>query len=585
MNAFGKFKEIWLVDFEYQAPDGENPKPHCMVARELRSGRTLRCWGDELRRLKQAPFNVGSDALFVAYYLSAEMLCFLALGWEMPENVLDLYTEHRAATNGTGVRGSLLDALMHLGLDAMAASEKTAMRDLAIRGGPFTETEKTNLLAYCEEDVLALARLLPRMVDQLDLPRALLRGRYMKAAARMEYVGVPIDALALAELRQHWDHIKSRLVADIDADYGVFDGVTFKRDRWEAWLGSHGIPWLRLTSGALDLSDDTFRAMARVYPEVAPIRELRHALSELRLQDLAVGPDGRNRAMLSAFKAKTGRNQPSNTRFIFGPAVWLRGLIRPVEGTAVAYVDWSQQEFGIAAALSGDSDMMVAYETGDPYLAFAKRAGAVPPDATKKSHLATREQFKQASLAVQYGMAAAGLGSRLGVMEARAAELLGLHRRTYPRFWRWSDAVVEFAMLNNYLYTVFGWPLHITTSVEPIRAPALRNFPMQGNGAEMLRLACCFATERGVRVCAPVHDALLIEASLVDLDAALATTQGAMSDASAAVLGGFRLRSDVKVIRHPDHYEDERGLEMWTTVWKIIAELQGSTPPELGAPA
>ena len=35
---------------------------------------------------------------------------------------------------------------------------------------------------------------------------------------------------------------------------------------------------------------------------------------------------------------------------------------------------------------------------------------------------------------------------------------------------------------------------------------------MQANGAEMLRLACCFATERGVRVCAPVHDAILIEA-------------------------------------------------------------------------
>ena len=87
--------------------------------------------------------------------------------------------------------------------------------------------------------------------------------------------------------------------------------------------------------------------------------------------------------MLSAFRARTGRNQPSNTKFIFGPSVWLRGLIQPPPGYGIAYIDWAQQEFGIAAALSGDPLMMEAYRSGDPYLAFAKQAGAAPPEATK----------------------------------------------------------------------------------------------------------------------------------------------------------------------------------------------------------
>jgi hypothetical protein len=52
---------------------------------------------------------------------------------------------------------------------------------------------------------------------------------------------------------------------------------------------------------------------------VAPLRELRHALSQLRLNALAVGSDGRNRCLLSTFRAKTSRNQPSNSQFIFGP--------------------------------------------------------------------------------------------------------------------------------------------------------------------------------------------------------------------------------------------------------------------------
>ena len=124
------------------------------------------------------------------------------------------------------------------------------------------------------------------------------------------------------------------MIADIDADYGVYDGRTFKEDRFEQFLIRHGIPWERLESGRLCLDDDTFREMAKAYPIISPLRELRHALSEMRLNDLAVGEDGRNRTPLWAFGSRTGRNQPSNTKFIFGPSVWLRGLIKPPPGHA-----------------------------------------------------------------------------------------------------------------------------------------------------------------------------------------------------------------------------------------------------------
>jgi len=40
--------------------------------------------------------------------------------------------------------------------------------------------------------------------------------------------------------------------------------------------------------------------------------------------------------LLSPFASKTGRNQPSNSMYIFGPSVWVRGLIKPPEGYAVA---------------------------------------------------------------------------------------------------------------------------------------------------------------------------------------------------------------------------------------------------------
>ncbi|MFH1265258.1 MAG: DNA polymerase I, partial [Planctomycetota bacterium] len=179
------YREVWLCDFEFRAPDGERPEPVCMVAREFRTGRTIRVWADRLAAMPRPPFPTGADSLFVAYFASAELGCFRALGWPMPARVLDLFCEFRNLTNGgaTVAGNGLLGALAYFGLGGIDAAGKQDMRDLAIRGGPYTEAERAALLAYCESDVVALARLLPAMLPKIDLPRALLRGRYMPAAA------------------------------------------------------------------------------------------------------------------------------------------------------------------------------------------------------------------------------------------------------------------------------------------------------------------------------------------------------------------------------------------------------------------
>jgi hypothetical protein len=541
------------------------------VAREVRSGRLLRVWADELHRLTTPPYAVGPDALFVAYFASAELGCHLALGWPMPARVLDLYAEFRRQTSGlpTPCGAGLLGALAYHGLDSIDAAEKESMRDLILRGESYTADDCRAILDYCQTDVDALAALLPAMLPQIDLPRALFRGRYMAAVARMEFNGVPIDADTLALLRSRWEQVQGRLIEKIDAGFGVYDGRTFKQERWAAWLASRGIPWPRLPSGSLCLKDDTFRQAARGYPAVAPIHELRTTLSQLRLHDLAVGPDSRNRVLLSPFGSKTGRNQPSNSKFIFGPSSWLRSLIKPAPGRAVAYVDWSQQELAIAAALSGDVQMQQAYRSGDFYLSFAKMAGAVPPHADKKTHAAERERFKTVSLGVLYGLSAEGLASKLGLPTAHGRDLLRMHKDVFRRFWRWSDMVQDEGMLAGKLSTVFGWEAQ---AGQGANARSLRNFPMQGNGAEMMRVACCLATEEGIAVCCPVHDALLVEAAAAEIDAVVNQTQQVMRQASEVVLDGFDLRTDAKVVKYPDRYSDPRGEVMWRTVMELCGE-------------
>jgi DNA polymerase-1 len=121
------------------------------------------------------------------------------------------------------------------------------------------------------------------------------------------------------------------------------------------------------------------------------------------------------------------------------------------------------------------------------------------------------------------------------------------------------------------LATVFGWPIHMGVDPNP---RSIRNFPVQANGSEMLRIACCLATERGVEVVAPVHDAVMICAPLDRLDADIATTRAAMAEASRAVLKGFELRSDVSITRWPDRYMDERGAVMWERVMRLLREIE-----------
>ncbi|MHB8955440.1 MAG: DNA polymerase [Pirellulaceae bacterium] len=724
------YRQIWMADFEFRCPPGCVPEPHCLVAREFRSGQLIRLWSDQLTELREPPFPIGPDSLFVAYYASAEFGCFLQLGWPMPARVLDLFCEFRCLTNGLPVPcgNGLLGAMAYYGLGGIAAAEKADMRDLAIRGGPFLPAEREALLDYCQSDVDSLGRLLPAMLRDIDLPRALLRGRYMTAVASMERTGTPIDVQTLAELRTNWGRLKGRLTREVDRDFGVYvaggryrvntsspfgrevlaiardvgchpyyaaaaakyvhashleavgeiraaemaargktgltvgaiarwenagkdhstwpeldviarelaseypalgigrgydsadgyDGtdhaallwdrlrepteklpaqldpeilsetvrqvgdapaelpddapLSFSTERFTNWLIAAGIPWPRLESGALALDDDSFRQMAKTHPRVAPLRELRHTLGEMRLfEDLAVGPDGRNRCLLSPFRARTSRNQPSNAKFIFGPSCWLRSLIQPAPGRAVGYVDWSQQEHGTAAALSGDEAMQVAYSSGDPYLTFAKQAGAVPADATKASHPAERELFKVCSLAVNYGMGEESLARSIDKPPCMARELLRLHRQTYPAFWRWSESAVSHAMLHGKLWTVLGWRISVGPAANP---RSLANFVVQANAADMLRLACCLAVERGIQVCAPVHDALLVEGSIDDIDRVVAETQEAMREASRVVLGGFELRSDAKIVRHPERYSDSRGVGMWETVVGILRDLE-----------
>ena len=153
-----------------------------------------------------------------------------------------------------------------------------------------------------------------------------------------------------------------------------------------------------------------------------------------------------------------------------------------------------------------------AYRAGDVYHALAvslRVHGRPDPQHWKKNNTDMRNRMKRLQLAINYGMGVPSLAKGLNSHPLIASGIIEKHRRKYPRFWKWRDEMVHDAMLRREMRSVFGWPLRISTSPNK---RTLYNFPMQSNGAEMLRLAAWRMCEAGVIPCMLIHDGLLIEA-------------------------------------------------------------------------
>ena len=87
----------------------------------------------------------------------------------------------------------LAGRLEYSGLEHISFTKKKEMRELALRGGPYSDKEQADLLDYYQTDVDALVALLPEVALKISIDYALIRVCYMKAVARMESVGIPID--------------------------------------------------------------------------------------------------------------------------------------------------------------------------------------------------------------------------------------------------------------------------------------------------------------------------------------------------------------------------------------------------------
>jgi DNA polymerase-1 len=418
-------------------------------------------------------------------------------------------------------------------------------------------------------------------MPRADVERVLYWSNYStKCIALIQARGIPIDMALWNLVQENKVAVIGELLRQFDPSYGSDDPIytpegEWSYERFERWLIRTGVvAWPRLDSGRLNIDSDAFRLMYHV-PGIEGLHALRDSLGFIVKARLPIGRDGRNRPSLFPFGTATGRN--AHAKSPYNAHAGMRGFMMFPRDAIGAYLDWRTQEIGVAAALSGDTALMDAYCTGDIYHALASVLGFTDdpdPVSWKKTDPAMRNRMKALQLAISYGMGVPSLARGLDRHPLIASEIIERHKRSYPRFWQWRADMVQTAMLKRRIESVFGWPLHISTSPNQ---RTLYNFPMQAGGAEMLRLATVRLCEAGVVPIMLIHDGILFEETEREK---IEHAKEIMRQAGRDVCDGLTIDAEIdQMLENGARYHDKRPMaqQMWQTVMRAL-DAVGAAP-------
>jgi DNA polymerase I len=458
----------------------------------------------------------------------------------------------------------------------MDKTYKEDMRSLAYTKTDHTPEEIALLQDYCIEDNRMVVRLFNAMRPYIDFLRAPIRGAFMMEIERMRWHGIPIDVQLYRLAEQRAPTVVSKMRTELNRKLGaeVYYQDVFKRATMFQVMHRNGIPIpVDPKTGKYSCATRLIKSMIETYPILKEYYEDKRMIDAVKNLKLEIGSDGRNRFWLNPFGAKTGRNNPSTNRALFGLPHTMRSFMKPGPGMAIAQVDFGAEEIGIAAALSGDPVLMADYRSGDPYRQFAAAAlGLLDPTEQQ------RQVYKATVLGRIYGLGVASLARNLGISKSQATRIIDQMCARYSVLDAWLERVTTKAAHCVPIVCTLGWSL--TATDKPAEVRTFLNFPMQANGSELMRLVIIRAGAAGLRLIGCAHDSFLIEDTIDGIEASVAKLQEIMRQASRDLFGGFELRADCKpsrdIVRYPDRFIDKReledGMRHWNRLMALITE-------------
>lgn len=545
------------------------------------------------------------DVIWVSYSLSAEITSLLRLGIDVSKmKCVDLMIECRMITMSHQRYFTKDSSLMGqirclLGKDVAEDIEhKDRMRDLILSKTLWTDEEWTEITNYCASDLSDLRELFQTVSDlheesnhDYNLEHALHRGDYARKAAEMDYAsaGFPVNAVAINKIFSNRDLVKRNLIRNLTSEWRECftlekSGFVLKQHLLEALLKRKGwTNWSRTDSGKLSLDADYLKELEKRIPEVRDLRQYRQTENTLRSADLRDKiKDGYIKPRTSPFTAVTGRNGLEPTRgYLLNLPKWIRKIIHPHKDMVLLSGDWSQQEIAVGAALSGDENLIAAYNTGDIYVAMGKLANMIPEDGDKKSHPVERELVKALQLALGYGKGVRALGldfhgilgGGLSQASTKAREIHAWHQRAFGTYWAWANRNVNSAYAQGWVEAVDGWVEWVGSKTKKTQ---LLNFPMQATGAVMMRRATLMfydAWKAGLMpplLCSQ-HDGFYFNTTVELVEEHGARMKEIMERASMETIG-LLVRADKTIYTHEEGYVPKGWDERYENVWNLCLQ-------------
>ena len=547
---------IYIWDTEYRQPSGENPTVVCMVIKNILDGRTYRLSGKDLTKF---PVAITEDSLFVTHYAPAEVNSMLSLGFKKPKFIFDTFVESKKLYWGKedGFNFKLLGCCARYGIKVMSKEHKDDMRDLVMENETYTKKQMSDIIKYCEEDVLNLEQLFYKILEDYEkegvdpatvLTQSTFHGRAMGICAQIETNGIPMNRKLFDDFNKHFPIIKNDIIVEANKTLNVFDeNNKLKKGKFNDFIIRLGLDgsWPRSDKTRKFKEDKVTLRNFKYIPEIQLLRETQDFSKANNLKGYQVGSDGRSRTNLSMFGQITGRTNVSTSRSPYSAPKWLKGFIKADRNKVLAEFDWASQEAGIMAYLSKDQNMIKDFETGNIYLIIAIKNGAAPEGATKATHEEVRNQYKVALLGCGYGQTSFGLKYKLKIPVYEAETLIQNIKKTYPDFFKWNEGVCCGATSRGYFKTKYGWRWWIPKIYKP---NTLKNWLMQSHGSEILRRAMIAVDESGIEISMTMHDALLVHVDRKGCAGKFKQVRSIMEQAAKDVLGAA-IPVEIKIIK------------------------------------
>ena len=531
----------------------------------LEDGSSLKAFKDHLEEYK--------DHVFVSYSVEAEASSLISLGIDpLQFKWIDLWIEWKQLINHNPrfafgnhyIEGKIVNLVQGVNKKAKSSfatclykltgikidvNYKNEIRDFIIsKPKDITEVQKTEIMDYCETDIIHLPALLSKFqeawrTELREIPNLnevlFSRGRYSALTAKMVRRGYPVNVEWLNNLSNNAPMVLWECQKEINTLFPSITPFRLNKDgtysmntkNIKAWIKTlpFASSWEKTETGDLSLSLDSFTEFFNFnhsYPkdnfgaQMVRFLKLKQSFSGFITKDDSskktffdyLGSDGFVRPFMNQFEAQSSRSQPSSTSFLFLKPAWQRVLCQPPKGYSCGAIDWASQEFWLSALDSQDLNMMEAYLGGDVYLYFGKGFGLIPKDGTKKTHGFERDLCKGTVLGLSYSMTEYGLAIKLTndtgktVTEAEALKYVEAFNKLFLTHYNHKERNIDAYYDRGYLYLPDHWKVFGGNW----NRRSIGNVRIQGLGAAIMRKAVDEAEKEGIKIMFTLHDALYI---------------------------------------------------------------------------